>query len=143
MSVKYLLDTNVISEVAIRPSPNVRVVKKLTEYQEQVVTAAIVMHELLAGALRLPESKKRQFLLEYINLIPEKMPILNYDLQSARWHAEERARLSKIGKTPAFADGQIASIAYCNELVLVTNNTADFQFFDDLMIENWFVNDVV
>ena len=37
-------------------------------------------------------------------------------------------------------DGQIASIAYINNLFLVTNNVSDFQFFDGLKIENWFVN---
>jgi tRNA(fMet)-specific endonuclease VapC len=45
-----------------------------------------------------------------------------------------------VGKMPAFADGQIASIAFCNNLILVTNNVADFQFFDGLMIDNWFVD---
>jgi len=78
-------------------------------------------------------------LLEYINQIPLKMPILNYDLQTAQWHAQEKAKLSKIGKTPAFVDGQIASIAYCNNLILVTNNVSDFRDFDNLRIENWFV----
>lgn len=67
------------------------------------------------------------------------MPIFSYDLTAARWHAEERARLTKIGRTPAFADGQIASIAYCQGLVLVTNNVSDFQDFEGLMLENWFV----
>lgn len=139
MSVKYLLDTNIISE-ATRQSPNVNVVLKLTEHQRETATGSVVMHELLSGCLRLAESQKRRFLLEYINQIPLKMPILNYDLQSAQWHAQERARLSRIGKTPAFVDGQIASIAYCNNLVLVTNNISDFQFFDGLRIENWFVS---
>jgi tRNA(fMet)-specific endonuclease VapC len=55
-----------------------------------------------------------------------------------QWHARERARLSKIGKTLAFADGQIASIAAANDLILVTNNVADFQYFDNLKIDNWF-----
>lgn len=139
MSIKYLLDTNIISE-ATRQSPNVNVVRKLTEHQRETATASVVMHELLSGCLRLAESQKRQFLLEYINQIPLKMPILNYDLQAAQWHAQERARLSKIGKTPAFVDGQIASIAFCNNLILVTNNVSDFRFFNDLEIENWFVN---
>jgi tRNA(fMet)-specific endonuclease VapC len=138
MTSQYLLDTNVISE-ANRPSPNPNVVQKLTEYQRETATATVVLHELLYGCLRLVESQKRRSLLEYINQIPLKMPILNYDLQSAQWHAQERARLSKLGKTPAFADGQIASIAYCNNIVLVTNNVADFQGFENLRIENWFV----
>jgi tRNA(fMet)-specific endonuclease VapC len=46
--------------------------------------------------------------------------------------------LSNIGKTLAFADGQIASIAASNGLILVTNNVADFQYFENLKIENWF-----
>ncbi len=46
--------------------------------------------------------------------------------------------LLDIGKTLAFADGQIASIAVSNDLILVTNNVADFQYFDNLKIENWF-----
>jgi tRNA(fMet)-specific endonuclease VapC len=139
LSIKYLLDTNIISE-ATRQSPNVNVVRKLTELQRETATGSVVMHELLSGCLRLVSSQKRQFLLEYINQIPLKMPILNYDLQAAQWHAQERARLSKIGKTPAFVDGQIASIAFCNNLILVTNNVSDFQFFDNLIIENWFVS---
>ena len=47
--------------------------------------------------------------------------------------------MSKLGKTPAFVDGQIASIAMSNNLVLVTNNVSDFQFFAGLEVENWFV----
>jgi len=61
------------------------------------------------------------------------MTILNYDLKDVQWHAQERARLSKMGKTPAFIDGQIAGIAYSNNLILVTNNVSDF-------VENWFVS---
>jgi tRNA(fMet)-specific endonuclease VapC len=69
------------------------------------------------------------------------LPIFSYDLKAAQWHAQERARLTKIGKTPAFADGQIGSIAYCNGLILVTNDVADFQGFEGLQVENWFVAD--
>ncbi|MGK7882028.1 MAG: hypothetical protein AB4060_18295 [Crocosphaera sp.] len=43
-----------------------------------------------------------------------------------------------MGKTPAFVDGQIAAIAYTNQLILVTNNVSDFQDFQGLQIENWF-----
>jgi len=39
---------------------------------------------------------------------------------------------------PAFADGQIAAISATRELILVTNNLRDFQYFDGLAIENWF-----
>jgi tRNA(fMet)-specific endonuclease VapC len=66
------------------------------------------------------------------------LPVFDYGIAVAKWHATERVRLSKIGKPPAFADGQIASTAFVNGLILVTNNVKDFQIFEDLVIQNWF-----
>lgn len=138
MSYQFLLDTNIISEIN-KKIPNRLVVENMNRCQDEVATASTVMHELLYGCLRLPpESSRRKYLEDYIEQIPLKMPVFDYDLKAAQWHAQERARCSKIGKIPAFADGQIASIAYCHELVLVTNNVSDFQDFEGLAVENWF-----
>jgi tRNA(fMet)-specific endonuclease VapC len=139
MSFQYLLDTNTLSEPA-KPTPNENVLRQLNIHQSEIVTASIVIHELMYGCLRLPESRRRDVLWNYVQESVLSLPIFNYDCQAAEWHAQERARLTKIGKTPAFADGQIASIAFCNNLILVTNNVADFQFFEGLRIENWFVS---
>ncbi len=137
MTLKYLLDTNILSE-AKRPHPNQNFMEKLSLCKQEIATATLVIHELLFGCFRLPESKKRRDLEDYINsVILAQLPLFDYDLKSAEYHAEERARLSKIGKTPAFVDGQIASIAVCNDLILVTNNISDFEDFDRLQIENW------
>lgn len=137
MTLKYLLDTNILSE-AKRPRPNQNVMEKLSLYKREIATATLVIHELLFGCFRLPESKKRRDLEDYINsVLIAQLPLFDYDLKSAQYHAQERARLSKIGKTPAFVDGQIASIAVCNNLILVTNNISDFEDFDRLQIENW------
>jgi tRNA(fMet)-specific endonuclease VapC len=137
MSVKYLLDTNIFSEL-MRPDPNPNIVQKVDLCKEEIATASTVVHELLYGCLRLPESKKRQAFMDYINDSVLSLPIFDYDSSAAQCHAQERARLSKIGKTLAFADGQIAGIASSNDLILVTNNVADFQYFENLKIENWF-----
>ncbi len=137
MTLKYLLDTNILSE-AKRPHPNQKVMEQLGLYQHEIATATVVVHELLFGCFRLPESKKRRDLEDYINsVILAQLPLFDYDLKSAQYHAQERARLSKVGKTPAFVDGQIASIAVCNDLILVTNNISDFEDFERLQIENW------
>lgn len=40
-------------------------------------------------------------------------------------------------RSPPFVDGQIAAIAYVNDLILVTRNTEDFSNFSDLKLENW------
>lgn len=140
MSLKYLLDTNIISE-SMRPIPNPQVLLKLRLNQFQFCIATVVIHELLYGCWRLSESKKRRFFEEYINDLILNITLLNYDLQAAQYHAKERARLSKVGKIPAFIDGQIASIAYTNNLILVTNNVNDFKDFSGLIIENWFVSE--
>jgi tRNA(fMet)-specific endonuclease VapC len=137
MSVRYLLDTNIFSEL-MRPAPNPKIVRIVDLCKEETATASPVVHELLYGCLRLPESKKRQAFMDYIHNSVLILPVLDYDANAARLHAQERARLSKIGKTLAFADGQIASIAASNGLILVTNNVTDFQNFDNLNIENWF-----
>jgi tRNA(fMet)-specific endonuclease VapC len=111
MTLKYLLDTNILSE-AKRLKPNLGIMENLQVHREEIGTATLVVHELLFGCLRLPPSKKRQDLERYINeVILKSLPLLDYDLNSALYHAQERARLSKIGKTPSFVDGQIASIA--------------------------------
>jgi len=138
MSLKYLLDTNIISE-AKRPLPNENVTQNIKLYSQEIATASVVINELLFGILRLPISKKLQDLEDYLdNVIIANMPILDYDLKSAQYHAQERVRLSKIGKSPAFADGQIASIAFSNDLILVTNNVSDFADFNGLTVANWF-----
>lgn len=135
--MKYLLDTNVLSE-SVKTSPKKTVLKSIERYQHEIVTAAPVWHELYFGCQRMPVSRKRKILESYLNdVIKSNMVILPYDERAAEWHAKERARLSSKGKTPSFVDGQIASIAKVNGLVLVTRNTADFKKFSGLKLENW------
>lgn len=63
--------------------------------------------------------------------------ILPYDVVAAKWHASQRARLQAVGATPPFADGQIASVAAVNGLILVTQNLRDFTRFDGLTVVDW------
>lgn len=140
MTVRFLLDSNILSKPS-RPIPNAQVLNRLNLYRSQVGVASIVVHEILYGYWRLPPSRRKDSLWQYIQASVLPLPIFSYDLKAAQWHAQERARLAKIGKTPAFADGQIASIAYCQELVLVTNNVSDFQDFAGLAIANWVLSE--
>lgn len=137
MSLRYLLDTNVVSE-PLRPLPNPQVLTRLQLHESHLCIAAIVWHELLFGCYRLPSSARRTAIEHYLfQVIAPTLPILVYDEKAAAWHAAERARLAGIGRTPSFADGQIAAVAQTNQLVLVTFNTDDFVVFADLTIEDW------
>jgi tRNA(fMet)-specific endonuclease VapC len=138
VSLIYLLDTNVVSE-PLRPAPNEYVLERLRQHEAEIAIASVVWHELLYGASRLPSSAKRSAIEDYLNdVVALAFPILPYDAQAALWHAAERARLVSLGKTPSFADGQIAAIAQVNNLIIVTGNTSDFSMFQDLQVENWF-----
>lgn len=137
MTLRYLLDTNVVSE-PIRPKPNRAVMAKLRVHQEEIATATVVWHELLFGCQRLLPSKKRRTIATYLKYVVQPhIPLLPYDKTAATWHAKERTRLVAAGQTPAFVDAQIAAVAHANNLILVTNNTSDFENFSDLRLENW------
>jgi tRNA(fMet)-specific endonuclease VapC len=135
--MKFLLDTNILSE-PLKAVPNSKTLRKLQIHQNQIATAAPVWHEMLFGCNRLPSSRKRDAIERYLRTVVwPSVPILPYEIGAAEWHASERARLARSGKYPAFVDGQIAAIATINDLILVTNNVADFVLFEDLTIENW------
>lgn len=137
MTLQYLLDTNVVSE-PLRPKPRHGVLRKLLDHEDEIAIPAIVWHELWYGAARLPESRRRTAISQYLNdVVRATIPILDYDEIAAEWHAAERARLVARGETPAFADGQIAAIAQVHDLTLVTFNDADFKRFDGLRILVW------
>ena len=136
VNLRFLLDSNILSE-PLRPQPNTKVMEKLIQHQQEIATATVVWHELLFGCYRLPDSKRRRNIEEYLQETQLRLPLLSYDNQAATWHAKERSRLVKLGKTPPFADGQIAAIAYANQLILVTNNISDYREFEGLKIENW------
>ena len=71
------------------------------------------------------------------DVVLKSIPILPYNADAAELHAAERARLSLKGETPSFVDGQIASIAISNDLILVTRNTSDFIKFKNIKLESW------
>lgn len=134
---RYLVDANVLSE-PLKPVPSVVVSRQIEAKRAELATAAPVWHELLYGCHRLPESKRRATIEEYLwDVLAPSLLILPYDARASERHARERARLTRAGRTRPFFDGQIAAIAIVNELVLVTRNTADFAAFEELQIENW------
>ncbi len=137
MKLKYLLDTNVVSE-PLRPSPAAGVLQKLRRHEEEIAISSVVWHELRFGAHRLPVSRRREAIERYLHeVVLATMPILDYDRAAADWHATERARLQAQGHVPPFADGQIAATARVHNLTLVTFNGSDFKRFRGLTVQNW------
>ncbi|MFI5308861.1 MAG: type II toxin-antitoxin system VapC family toxin [Polyangiales bacterium] len=137
MTLVYLLDTNIVS-APVSKRPNVAIVEKLKKHGERCAIAAPVWHELKCGCQRMPQGKRRAALDDYLtNVVRAAFPILPYDEAAATWHGLERARLESKGTPSPFVDGQIASIAHVNELIVVTLNKSDFTRYKDLQLETW------
>lgn len=118
MTVRYLLDTSVVSSPASK-RPDAGILSKLVDHEQECVIAAPVWHELTYGCQRLPRGKRRQALVASLqNVVFPAFPVLAYDDAAAHWH-------------------QVAAIAHVHGLTLVTVNTRDFTRFNGLTVEDW------
>lgn len=138
MKARYLLDTCILSET-VKPRPAVSVLEFLLRHDGRMAMPAIVWHELLYGTERLPEGRRKDRLAAWLReVVVPNFPVLPYDGEAARLHAECRVALERQGRSLSFADGQIAAIALIHELVLVTRNVADFRDIAGLRFEDPF-----
>ena len=136
--VRYLLDTNILSEPVVA-QPNPLVLGKIKANSTSLAISSVTWQEVLYGMFLLPASKRRNKIEEYLfHRIRPALPIIGFEERAAQWQAQQRARLRQIGKLPSYPDSQIAAIASVNDLVLVTRNIEDFSNFQGLRTENWF-----
>jgi len=137
VSLRYLLDTSIVSS-PVSKVPSADVVRQLEAHGHECAIAAPVWNELTYGCQRLPKGKRRDAIAAYLDdVVRASFPVLAYDEAAAQWHGVERARLEGLGKAAPYVDGQIAAIAYVNELTLVTVNVKDFARFKGIEVENW------
>jgi tRNA(fMet)-specific endonuclease VapC len=137
VTLRYLLDTSIVSSPISR-EPSAEIIKQLEKRGHECAIGAPVWHELTYGCHRLPRGKRRTALETYLEeVIRPSFTVLPYDETAAAWHGRERARLEGLGRPAPYVDGQIAAIAYANDLILVTANARDFAPFKDLQLENW------
>ena len=138
MALKYLLDTNATSEPA-QFAPNLHFMQRFSQtLWDEMAVSSVTWHEMHYGMRMLSASKRRQRIENYLIELEKQIVILPYDNACAEWHTEERSRLRKAGRTPAYADTQIAAVVAASNLILVTRNEKDFSNFEQLRIENWF-----
>jgi tRNA(fMet)-specific endonuclease VapC len=135
--IGFLLDTSTVS-AAMWKRPDEQVLTRLREHGAESAICAPVWHELQFGVHRMPRGRRRTALQAFLEeVVRPTLPVLPYDERAAEWHAEERARLERLGRLSPFVDGQIAAIAVTNGIPLVTANTSDFRPFKGLKLIDW------
>lgn len=137
----YLLDTNIVSEIA-KPYPNEKVHLCLDAQSHFSVIGATVWYEILRGIEMLPDGSRKIKLWKYANdYIQTIFPIIPYDEHCASLQARIEAKMKANGTPIPYKDSQIAATAMANNLILVTRNVKDFEPICQefpLSLENWF-----
>jgi tRNA(fMet)-specific endonuclease VapC len=134
--IEYALDTNTLSEL-MRSRSNTTFERRLAQRWASCAVPAPVVDELQYGISRIRMPERRAAYQEWLERVMLDIPIIPLDAMCAQWHGRERARLAASGTPPPLYDGLIASIAVVNELTLVTHNTADFERFSRIVLEDW------
>jgi len=127
--VKYLLDTCVISEL-VKPSPDPMVLDWLHDIpSERLFLSVINIGEIRKGLTKLPDSKRKDRLTEWLNSLLEDYQdrIYSIDLAVAENWGVMQGKAETSGMPMSSMDSLIAAIAYTHNLILVTRNVIDFK----------------
>jgi tRNA(fMet)-specific endonuclease VapC len=134
--VRYLLDTNVLSEIIAGDPPPSLLLRLAMTAPEDRATSSITLGELIYGAHRLKSGYGN--LHEDIHRVAATdIWVLPFDREAAEEYGRLRAHLEAQGTPIGEADTQIAAIALANDLTVVTGNVRHFERVPGLTVENW------
>ena len=131
--MKYLLDTNICIYLIKKHPPEV-----LEHFRKhppkEVAISIITLFELQYGV---EKSQYRQRSEDALAKFIRPLNFIEQDRSSALEAAKIRAQLELKGMPIGPYDLLIAGLARSREMILVTNNTREFERIDDLQMENW------
>ena len=128
----YLLDTNICIYV-INHKPQ-QVFERFRQYQlGELAVSSITASELAFGVEKSGSERNKQALKKFLS----PLEILPYDEQAVWHYAQLRHDLQSKGQTIGSLDMLIAAHALALDVVLVTNNTKEFERIEKLKLESW------
>lgn len=129
--MKYLLDTNICIYYL---KGKFALDKKIATIGSQnCAISEITVAELLYGAQYSQNPSKNlstvQNFIKYLHIVPifDCLPI----------YAEQKAKLRQMGKLVSDFDLLIAATAVAHRMIMVTNNTKEFERIERIVIQNW------
>lgn len=132
MSARFLLDTNIISDLVRNPQG--RTSAKIAELGEDAVaTSIIVAAELRYGAAK----KGSHRLAAQLETILAALEVIPLEAPADATYGATRVALEAAGTPIGANDLLIAAQTLALDMVLVTNNEREFGRVRGLKIENW------
>jgi predicted nucleic acid-binding protein len=138
--VKYLLDTNVISEL-IAKQPNQQVVRWIDALDtSSVYLSVITIGELRKGIEKLADSPRKDILSAWLTddlLVRFEGRVLPVDIDVMLIWGELTGRLERVGRPLPAVDSLIAALAIHHTCSLVTRNEDDFKDTGVTILNPW------
>ena len=130
--MRYLLDTNIVSDLVRNPQGKVaQRIRKVGE--DNVCTSIVVAAELRYGA----EKKGSPRLSAQLETVLGVLEVLAFEAPSDRVYGAIRTQLEKAGRTIGANDLLIAAHALTLGYTVVTDNEDEFARIKNLRHENW------
>ena len=130
--MRYLLDTNIVSDLIRNPQGNVA--QHIREVGEaHVCTSIIVAAELRYGATK----KASPRLTAQLEAVLGALDVVPFEAPADTTYGLLRARLEKAGQPIGGNDLLIAAQAVALGHTIVTNNEREFARIEDVPRENW------
>lgn len=137
--MNYLLDTCVISEL-VRPKPDENVIRWLTHTpNDRLFLSVITIGEIRKGISKLPDSKKKNRLTNWLNTLLEdyESRVFPINLTVAENWGNIQAHAEIKGTPLASIDSLIAAVALTHNLIIVTRNESDFTASNATILNPW------
>ena len=132
MSARYLLDTNIVSDLVRHPQG--RTAAKIAEVGEDAVaTSIIVAAELRYGAAK----KASPRLTAQLEAVLGVLEIIALEVPADASYGAARVALEAAGTPIGANDLLIAAQALALGMIVVTDNEREFARVDGLRLENW------
>lgn len=129
----WLIDTTVFIELDRRGAPLHELAAAIPV--EPAALAAITVSELLVGVHRAATARQRSRRLDYVESILSQMPVLPFDVDSAKTHARLFVELRAAGQSIGSNDLIIAATALTHGYAVLTHNLRHFERVPGLAVQ--------